>query len=219
MIDFDQMIMRFIETERRPKSIGRYYPSEIGSCLRKVWYSYKYPVATAPELLKVFHLGNIMHEFVVAVLRSEKNKEVDLLKSEFPLRIDGDGFVVSGRVDDLILVKESGKSWVVEVKSTKDIDYVEKPDERHLMQLQLYMHAAGVHNGMVLYIDKTDLRSKVFPEEYSGEKAKAIMQRFGELHQLLSNNLLPPPEAKKKEETQWMCRYCEYAEKCGKNSG
>jgi len=219
MFDFNEMVSRFLERESRPKTAGRYYPSEIGNCIRKIWYSYKYPLALAPEAAKIFQLGNLMHEFVVEVLKSEKNKEVELLKSEFPLKIEGKNFVVSGRVDDLVLVKESGKSWVVEVKSTKSVDYVKKPDPKHVMQLQLYMHATGIHNGVVLYVDKTDLRSVAFPEEYSGEKAKEIMERFAQLHQLLSNDLLPAAEAKKKEEMQWMCRYCEYAEKCAKNEG
>ncbi|MCX6798609.1 MAG: PD-(D/E)XK nuclease family protein [Candidatus Diapherotrites archaeon] len=219
MFDFDQMVSRFLVRETRLKTAGRYYPSEIGNCLRKVWYSYKHPLEVDPEKLKIFEVGNILHGFVVEVLKSEKNKEVELLKSEFPLRIEAQGFVVSGRVDDLVLVKESGKSMVVEVKSTKSVDYVQKADPKHLMQLQLYMHATGIHNGVVLYIDKTDLRSKVFPEEYSPEKAKEIMQRFAELHKLLSAGLLPLPEAKKSADMQWMCRYCEYAEKCDKNEG
>ena len=217
MIDFDKMIDNHIARENRAKKEGRYYPSEIGSCLRKVWYSYKHPLQVKPDLAKIFEIGNIMHDFVVEVLKSEKNKEVELLKSEFPLKIQGNGFLVSGRVDDLILVKESGKSWVVEVKSTKSVDFVKKADEKHLMQLQLYMHATGIHNGMVLYIDKTNLKSKVFPVKYNEEKAKEIMERFRQLHELLSSGLLPIAEAKKKEEMSWMCRYCEYAEKCNRN--
>ncbi len=217
MIDFDKMIDNHIAREHRPKAIGRYYPSEIGSCMRKVWYSYKYPLEVKPDLAKIFEVGNIMHDFVVEVLKSDKNKEVELLKSEFPLKIKGQDFLVSGRVDDLILVKESGKSWVVEVKSTKSVDFVKEADKKHLMQLQLYMHATGIHNGMVLYIDKTNLKSKVFSEKYSEEKAREIMERFGQLHQLLSQNLLPVAEARKKEEMGWMCRYCEYCEKCEKS--
>jgi len=217
MIDFDRMIDNHIVREHRPKAIGKYYPSEIGNCIRKVWYSYKYPLEVKPDLAKIFEVGNIMHGFVVEVLKSERNREVELLKSEFPLRIEGDGFIVSGRVDDLILVKESGKHWVVEVKSIKSIDAVDTPDAKHIMQLQLYMHATGIHNGLVLYIDKTNLKCKVFPEKYSEEEAGKIMERFSQLHTLLSQNLLPLAEAKKKEDMHWMCRYCEYEEKCGKD--
>ena len=217
MIDFNDMVSKHLKREKRPKTIGRYYPSEIGGCIRKVWYSYKHPVDLKPEVSKIFQLGNILHDFVVEVLESERNSEVELLKSEFPLKIQGNGFLVSGRVDDLILVKESGKSLLVEVKSTKSTDYVKEASSQHLMQLQLYMHATGIRNGIVLYIDKTNLHTKSFSEDYSEEKAKDIMERFEQLHQLLSNNLLPTAEAKSKEDKSWLCNYCEYAEQCGKN--
>ena len=92
------MIDNHLHKENRPKEIGRYYPSEIGTCMRKVWYSYKFPMETNPELLKVFELGNILHDFVVQVLQSEKNPEVELLKYEFPFKVEIDDFLISGRV-------------------------------------------------------------------------------------------------------------------------
>lgn len=217
MIDFNAMVSRFLERESRPKSVGRYYPSQIGSCLRKVWYSYKHPQELEPELAKIFQLGNILHEFVVEVLESDKNKEVELLQSEFPLKIEAGDFTVSGRVDDLVLVKASGKTIIVEVKSTKSIDYVKEASEAHAMQLQLYMHATGIHNGIVLYVDKSNLQTKQFEVKYSEGEVKGIMDRFSQLHKLLLNDLLPTAEAKKAGEKGWMCRFCEYAEKCGKN--
>lgn len=217
MFDFNEMVERHIERESRGKTVGRYYPSEIGGCLRKVWYSYKYPQQIEPELLKIFEVGNMLHGFVVEVMRSEKNKDVELLQSEFPLKINAEDFVVSGRVDDLVLVKASGKTIVVEVKSTKSIEFVKDAAEPHVMQLQLYMHATGIHNGIVLYIDKNNLQSKQFSVEYDKNQVEGIMERFKQLHQLLITGLLPVDEAKKSLEKQWMCRYCEYSEKCGKS--
>ena len=76
MIDFNKMVERHLEREHKPKEIGRYYPSEIGSCIRKTWYSYKYPQQISLELMKIFEVGNIMHGFVVEVLKSEKNREI-----------------------------------------------------------------------------------------------------------------------------------------------
>jgi len=211
------MVDRYIERSSRPKTVGRYYPSEIGGCMRKVWYSYKYHQPLEPQLLKIFAVGNMMHDLVVKVLESEKNQDVQLLQSEFPLKIETPDFLISGRVDDLVLVKTSGKTFVVEVKSTKSIDYVKEASESHVMQLQLYMHATGIHNGLVLYVDKSNLQSKQFPVDYSESYVEEILQRFKQLHQLLTSELLPMDEAKKSEKKQWMCRYCEHAERCEKN--
>ncbi len=217
MIDFNKMVDRHIEREHKPKQIGRYYPSEIGGCSRKIWYSYMHPQQVSSELLKIFEVGNIMHGFVVEVLKSEKNKEVELLKSEFPFQVKLDDFVVSGRIDDLVQVKENGKSVLVEVKSTKSIEFLQKPQKSHESQLLFYMHALGIHGGIVLYIDKNNLQSKSFEVKYDKKKAEEIIMRFSELNQALKNCFLPKPEARESQETAWACNYCEYQEKCGKN--
>jgi len=105
MINFDEMIDNHLKREHRTKGIGRYFPSEIGTCMRKIWYTYKYPMEVKPELLKIFEVGNIMHDFVVEVLKSEKNPHIELLKSEVPFKEQIEDFLISGRIDNLILVK------------------------------------------------------------------------------------------------------------------
>ncbi len=214
MIDFDKMIDNYLYKENRPKEVGRYYPSEIGTCLRKVWYSYKFPKEVQPDLLKVFELGNILHDFVVDVLKSEKNPDVELLKSEFPFRQEVEEFVISGRIDNLILVKISGKQVLVEVKSTGNVDLVDEAMPHNIIQLQLYMHVLGTHDGILLYIDKRNLKSKVFPITYNEQEAMKIIGRFKALHKFLKMDAMPDPEAREKRDTLWMCRYCEYRDKC-----
>jgi len=217
MINFDKMVDAHISREHRPKQIGRYYPSEVGSCLRKLWYSYKYPQEVDSDLLKIFEAGNIIHGFVVEVLKSEKNKDVELLKSEIPFKVEAEDFVISGRVDDLVLVKASGKNVLVEVKSTKDVSFVKKPQTNHEMQLMFYMEATGVHNGIVLYIDKNNLKSRVFEVEFDPQKGAEIFDRFSFLHEHLKENSLPEHEARQVNDMNWMCKFCEYIDKCDKN--
>ncbi|NOZ81915.1 MAG: Dna2/Cas4 domain-containing protein [Candidatus Micrarchaeota archaeon] len=217
MIDFDKLINRFLFRETKPKEIGRYYPSEIGQCLRKVFYTYKYPKELSPESIKFFELGNILHDFVVKVLRSEKNPEIELLKHEFPLRISVDDFVIAGRVDDLLLIRESGRSILVEVKSCRDASAIKEPKQHHKMQLQFYMHATGIRNGILLYIGKNDLSTKAFEIEFDEDMCREIIERFRILHQCLKNGKLPIAEAKQFPDMSWMCSYCEYKEKCDRS--
>ncbi len=217
MINFDRMIDNFLHKEDRPKDIGRYYPSEIGTCMRKVWYSYKYPQKIKPELLKIFEVGNIMHDFVVKVLNSEKNPDIMLVSAELPFRKEVDDFIVSGRVDDIILVKASGKNVLIEVKSTGNADMVNEPVYYNKMQLQFYMYATHVHNGVLLYVDKSTLETKSFEVKFSEKRGRRILNKFRALHKHLTNCSLPAAEAKKAEGMGWMCRYCEYKAKCGRN--
>ena len=214
MINFDEMVDNYLAREHRPKGMGRYYPSEIGSCLRKIWYSYKYPQEVKPELLKIFEVGNIMHDFVVKVLQSERNPHIELVKSEFPFKVEMEDFVISGRIDNLILVKADNKEVLVEVKSKKSIDFMKEVAAANVAQLQLYMHVLGVHDGVLLYIDKTNLMTKVFDVKYNEKQALAVLNRFKKLHEHLKNGKTPIPEARALQETIWMCRYCEYHDRC-----
>jgi len=214
MIDFNEMIHNFLSREQRAKTIGRYYPSEIGMCMRKTWLSYKYPTELKPELLKIFQMGNIIHDFVVDVLKSEKNPDVELLKSEFPFKEEIDDFLISGRVDNLILLKMSGKNVLIEVKSTSDTSFVREASSHNIAQLQLYMHFTGVRNGMLLYVGKKDLQSKVFVIDYDEKQALEIVERFKKLHACLTKEVMPDPEARETNKTNWMCRFCEYKDKC-----
>jgi CRISPR/Cas system-associated exonuclease Cas4 (RecB family) len=217
MIDFDKLVDQHIAKEFRPKQIGKYYPSEVGNCLRKLWYSYKYPQDIDPDLRKIFEVGDMLHGFVVEVLKSEKNKDVELLKSEMPFSMNFEDFTVSGRVDDLVMVKSSGKNALIEVKSTKDLSMIRTPQSNHLMQLMFYMEATGVHDGVILYIDKNNLKSKVFEIDFDHKKASDIIDRFGLLHKHLKNDEIPRPEAKSLGDMIWMCRFCEYKQKCAKD--
>ncbi len=214
MIDFNEMVDNYLRRESYPKTIGKYYPSEIGTCMRKVWYSYKFPSSVGPDLLKIFEVGNIMHDLVVKILSSDKNPEIMLVSAEAPFKKEVDDFVISGRVDNIILVKASGKNILMEVKSTGSVDFVNKPADYNAMQLQLYMHIMNIHDGVLLYIDKKNLKSKVFKVDYNPEEAEMVINRFKALHKLLKMDALPDPESRAKHDKIWMCRNCEYRDKC-----
>lgn len=216
MIDFDKLFDDFVFREHKPKTVGRYYPSEVGMCIRKLWYSYKFPQQIKPDLLKIFEVGDILHDFVVQVLKSGKNKDIELLKYEMPFKLDLENFQISGRVDDLLLIKYSGKQVLVEVKSCSFLSRVKSPQKHHVLQLQLYMHATGVHNGVLLYVEKNTLKTKVFTIDFDEFVVKEALDRFKELHECLITNSIPIAEAKKNGDIKWMCNNCEYGEKCGK---
>ncbi len=214
MIDFNRLVEDYLHREFHPKTAGRYYPSEIGSCLRRVWFSYTKPKETEADLVKIFHVGNILHDFVVDVLRSEKTKEVELIASEFPFRVAMKDFIVSGRVDNLILVKLNNRKVLVEVKSCSSLKFTDKPTRSHVMQLQYYMHNIDVHNGILLYVEKNTLKSKVFTIKYDEKEAEKIAQRFVQLHESLIKNEIPDPESRMLKDMKWMCRGCPYREEC-----
>lgn len=213
-IDFDKLIDRHLQRDVRQRTIGRYYPSEVGQCLRRSWFNIKMPKPVEPEVTKIFEAGNLFHAFIVEVLKSEKNPEIKLIESELPLKYKIDDFEISGRIDDLIQLEYNGEKVLIEVKSTKSIGTLNEPSESYVMQLQFYMHATGIKNGAILYIEKNTLKSKAFFLEYDPTIAKEVIDRFRKLHSSIKNNEIPEAEAKLKLNKRWMCNFCPYREEC-----
>ncbi|MEM3074846.1 MAG: PD-(D/E)XK nuclease family protein [Candidatus Pacearchaeota archaeon] len=214
MIDFNKLIDNYFSRELKEKKIGNYYPSEIGGCLRKTWFSYKIQKDLDKEVLRIFEAGNNLHELITEILKSEKNPEIELLESELPFKQDEGEFTISGRIDNLILTKDNGKKIIIEVKSVKFLPNEAK--ESHIQQLQLYMHNLKVKDGIILYIQKDNLKAKWFNFQYSEGEAEEIIKRFHGLHHCLKLNIIPPAEAKLIKNKNWMCNYCEYKEECDK---
>lgn len=218
MIDFDKLIENHLKRERKSKEIGRYYPSEIGSCIRKVWYSYKHPMEIESDKLKIFEVGNLLHSFIIDVMKNEKNLDhLSFLESEIPFKLAQKDFIISGRLDDVVIAKENKEMMIIEVKTVRDIRNVEKPDRMHVMQLQLYMHATGIHHGVLLYVGKTNLKTKSFEVKYDEKHSMDILKRFKNLHELLKKDVLPIDEFKQSKDTIWLCNMCEYRAKCDRN--
>ena len=218
MINFEKLIDEHLKRELREKQVGIYYPSEIGSCLRKVWFSYKKPKELDKDKIKIFQVGIMLHDFIADVLRSEKTPEVRLIDSEVPFKLYFPDFMISGRVDDILIVEENGKKILVEVKSTKSLNMINEPQDAHVKQLQIYMHALKIPNGMIVYVEKSSLKTIEFEVEYDEEQVKEIMKRFEKLHEFIITNKMPEPEAKLDPNKNWMCKYCEYREECERNS-
>ena len=216
MIDFNNLIDNHLVKKFRPSKIGRYYPSGIGNCLRKTWFSYKIPKEPKADLLRIFQAGNMLHDFVTEVIKSEKNKEVELVKSEMPIILKQKDFIISGRIDNLILLKVDGKQVLVEVKSTKTLP--DEPRPENIMQLQFYMYATRVWDGALVYIQKDNLQTRTFHIRCRKETAHRILKRFETLHNNLVNNQMPAPEAKSDSKMQWACNYCDWKDECGRGS-
>jgi CRISPR/Cas system-associated exonuclease Cas4 (RecB family) len=168
-----------------------------------------------PDLLKIFELGNMLHEFIVKVLKSEKNEEVEVVNEELPVEVNLGEFVISGRIDSLIVIKELGEKVILEVKSCSNVNKIEKPYTEHLMQVQIYMHLLGFKRAILLYIDKRNLKTRAFYVDYDEEWAKMIMERFYILHEHLKKDVPPPPEGKMLG-FSYMCERCAYKDVCSK---
>ncbi|MEM0143840.1 MAG: hypothetical protein QXL94_07865, partial [Candidatus Parvarchaeum sp.] len=84
-IDVGDIIDEYLNEKTRPKTIGAYYPSEIGMCIRRSYYSYFITKPTETSALRIFALGNNVHEFIAKALKNSET--LTLAEEEKPIRI------------------------------------------------------------------------------------------------------------------------------------
>lgn len=208
MIDVNKIVDDYVIGEPRQPKIGRYYPSALGGCMRHRYLSYLYPQPLSSETARVFAMGNLVHDFIFSALK--KSQDVKLIANEKPfLLIVGDA-TVSGRVDNIVEI--SGKKFIVEVKSTKSIDYTNEPSPSHLSQINFYMRSLEIPNGLMIYAEKNTLRIKAFEVEFNKEIFDKSLKFVAGLHQHLVSNTLPPAITEAKD--MWACNYCDYRARC-----
>jgi CRISPR/Cas system-associated exonuclease Cas4 (RecB family) len=193
------------ESEQHVRPDGAYYPSSIGSCLRKQYYLYTVEEKPDPEKLAVFATGKGVHVAVAEALRKSGIVKVDAEEYPVELRISEE-VRLTGRVD-ILLVELDGAKVVVEVKSTSRIP--ETPHETHLLQLQTYLHSMSLPKGFLLYWDKRTGETRAFRVERDPQSLQKIGERAIILHEHLKSGKPPFKEAVM-ENRFWECDFCEY---------
>ncbi len=215
-IDITDIIDNFLEEESRPKKIGVYFPSESGMCMRRSYYSYVLPKPTDRTALRIFALGNNLHSFIAEALKA--SDIFSLVEEEKPLKIkyeDSDTvFYIYGRMDDYVVTKDTKKKIIIEAKSVSDINKVNEPEPKHIMQLMLYLGAEKVDYGLLVYADKKNLSIRQFKIDYDDKTYNKVISRFKDLDYHLKKNILPPAEYYFDPKRVWECRYCPYFNDC-----
>jgi len=188
---------------------GVYYPSAIGSCLRKQYYMYTVERKPSSEKLAVFATGKGVHKAVAEALSVSGVVKVESEEVETRLSVSKD-VQLKGRID-ILVVEVNGERVVVEVKSTSRLP--ENPHENHLLQLQTYLHAAGLKRGILLYWDKRTGRVKTFEVEKDEKYLAKVAERAIVLHEHLKRGTPPLKEAVL-ENRLWECDLCEFYDIC-----
>ncbi len=214
-LNVGDIIDEYLTDEMRPKKLGAYFPSEIGMCIRRSYYSYNIPKPTEASALRIFAMGNNVHEFITKALKASERLET--VEEEKPIRIEysdkDTSFAVYGRIDDFVVTK-GGKTIIIEAKSSGDVHKVNEPDPKHIMQITLYLAAQKADYGILVYADKKNLDIRQFRVDYDSGVYQKIVNRFKDLDYHLRNKKLPPAEYYFDDKTVWQCKYCPYYSEC-----
>lgn len=120
---------------------------------------------------------------------------------------------IAGSTDPAICDPDSGEVLALtEVKSTGSLDRINKPKRMHLMQIHAYMKALDITDGYVIYVDRNELLNpKAFEIEFDENVWNTVVEWVESTMEYAVTGTLPPADAPE----NWMCRYCEYSNRCG----
>lgn len=205
-----------LRRDLRERIIGTYYPSELPYCIRRNYFLYKVPKQVKLSTLKVFEAGTMYHNRFHELL--SKSGLVSSHVSEGNLTFFDGAVTIRGRFDDVIIVETKEEDlkgkFLLETKSVRSLNFISRPKFHHSMQLMFYMNRLHFKEGFLVYIDRRDLRLKVYKVPYNEAIFNEIVGRAIKLNRALLTNTIPEQEAKLKPEIKWQCSYCYYRREC-----
>jgi len=204
--DLKDMVMEAI-FEQRPlerKRKGRYKPSGLMKCKRKVFYD-----RLGVTQIKDKHdfdmtlwgeAGTAIHDRIQLLLRNKMGDEFtdeDMVEGiEFPARgyVDGEAY-----------------DWILEFKGigTASFQNLTKPLLEHLWQVHMYMWLRDIPRAQILYINRDTWHMKNYKVAFDPDIWSRMMSIIGFIEE--SVELSDPP---KKINKFWVCSKCEYAHEC-----
>jgi CRISPR-associated exonuclease Cas4 len=190
---FTELIIKYLKSQKKDRIIGKYYPSELPWCLRKIYYDYTIGKDKDLESKLVMVSGTLMHSFISDVLRFARSEGIDA-QSEVEYEYEKDGVIISGRADNVIILRSENDNYtyVVEIKSKSKLP--DEPRIEHIMQLNFYLRFNQDAKGYLLYITRDGFNMRAFEVNYNEELFKKLVDRAVILHKHLINNTLPDAE-------------------------
>jgi len=170
------------------------YVTDLVSCSYKRSMRLAFPLMSfrfEPPLV----LGDLVHAGLGSLL-SEHGWETEI-PVEKKYSIDGEEYILKGRIDLLKRGKNGKQETIVEVKTSRELPE-NSPREHHAMQLRIYMQLTGASRGYLLYV--TPERLVEFEIEQSSISIENLIRET-------VYNLQAP-------RYDWECRYCNYRKIC-----
>ena len=202
---FEDYLIKKKEKEKKehsPLQDNEFFAGSSGGCSRALYFSKRIGFNPPNDLLKIFCIGNIIHDFIQTQIITEG-------KSEVPSTIEEDGIVVRGRLDCLL------GDVIYEIKTIKSLNYVtNEPKDEHRRQLNIYLNANNLKNGVLLYVEKNTLQTIEHIVTFNQELYDDSIKQFKLVHKAIVNK--KPPERLSDYPDGWNCRYCNFRDVCQK---
>jgi len=203
------IIDNYYLNEKKDRIQTRFYISEAGKCPRQVFIKFKnFPKEVMePNFLRLFDHGDHIHQLIMKSLFS--SNEVKVIASEINIPTQD---LVSGRTDAII--EKEGELFVLDIKSMNSMafDKMKEAKEDNVKQVQLYLYYFNIKKGILLYVNKDNLKLKEYEINYNQEEVEKILNELIDLRNKINSDIVPP--RLKGYPTYWECRYCKYKKVC-----
>jgi len=201
----EECLRRALQRDYEKPTVGVYYPSLLPSCLLRQYWIYAEGYTVDLDKSGIFKIGELFHGFLIETLRSNGFTSFEHEKTVVLAVRHGDAWIrISGRVDAVLYM--DNQRIVLEVKSIAKLP--ERPLEHHVMQIQPYLLALNASKGLIVYLEKSKLSSKVFEVPFQPQLVDSLVERAKALHEHLLSKKAPTAER------SWECKYCEFKRRC-----
>ena len=225
-----QVVIDNVEEAKR-HAPGKIYPSSVHKCSRELCYELLgYPrEVMIPRVLRILDNGNYMHERYQSMWK----RMGIMIAEEVPIK--DESLRISGRMDALLEIE--GNSVIGELKSAGSSPFgkmksANKPQEKFIAQIQLYLHLSNVDFGVLFIENKNDQDILEFWVQYDEEYCKQLFTKLHMAREFADRKEIIPRETAEKidlfmmdqkkmlkckyDEYCYYCRYCDYKSFCYK---
>lgn len=191
------------------------HPSQISRvpyCLKRHKLEQKFGHAVAPETQLIFNIGHVLHDFY----REKYFPEIYNKEKRICFYLD-DVIKVVGSMDGMIDIENVPS--LVEIKSVgKDAwQMFRRPKDTHVNQMQLYMYAENLTQGVLVYINKDNGDIKEWMIGYDQELVDELLYLIREIDRVDHSDALPL-EHKKCTPSSVLRKQCPFSERCFPNT-
>jgi len=233
ILDFEKIlnaIARKGDGSHHVRLPNKFSPTELAGCMRNAYYSRLFPEDFSDGTYINFLYGNIMHDlFQNSLELKNKNKHLDEIFGDkisyienekafhylIPLeRTGGKRVVISGRLDTIVYFKDDPTPVVIDYKTTRAIKYnLHSPKQAHVAQLNYYLGCVLADYGMVVYINKSDMKIVQHTIAWSQKIFDDMINFAVELNKSLETNIAPIVKKSEMKDGGY-CAYCRHKTKC-----
>jgi len=193
-----EILLKAIELEEEEHVHDTLWVTDLCQCLRRSYYSLKYPLKPEQKLKRSLIIGKSIHLYLESLLLKHKDKLGIDIEIEKPVRYVIDGMVIRGYADIVL------GNILYEIKTTSKIPV--KPYFEHILQAGFYAYVLHLREFCIVYIN--DNGYKEFCMETNDGIINIIKDRVRVLKEALESGKPPP------REKSVLCNYCPYKTIC-----